>query len=121
MAEGKRFVDRRKGPDIVVKFLKAASFFIWAIIIVIIIIMNQAKPQVENFFSRLLNVPLRESWDIDLLRYAFYLSDIMLVFSIFAFILNMGRHRRKTDKYSKSIIIMIIFSLGVILFYLSKL
>lgn len=112
--------ERRRGPDIWIKFLRVAAIFVWMALLIILSLIDKAKPQVENFFSHLFNVTLRQSWDTDLLTYACYVSIIMLVFSIFALLVNMKRHRRKSDRYSKSIIIMIIFSIYVIYFYVTK-
>ncbi|MCL5290084.1 MAG: hypothetical protein ACOY35_00180 [Bacillota bacterium] len=116
----KSFVEKRQGVDFWVKFVKTAAIFVWAAMFIILVIIDRAKPQVENFFSNLFQISLRQSWDSDLLAYAFSLSVAMLGFSVFAFIINMKRHRRKSDKYSKSILAMIFFTLAVILFCWSK-
>ncbi|AEG61681.1 hypothetical protein [Desulforamulus ruminis] len=113
-------VERRQGPDLWVKFLKAAAILVWLAMLVILLIIDQAKPEFENFFSRLFNVTLRQDWDTDILAYAFYLSVLMLIFSIFTLLVNRKRHRRKSDRYSRSVIIMIFFSTAVILFYFIK-
>lgn len=114
------YLNRRKGPDVWVKFLKLASILVWGLMLPILIIVDRAKPDVENFFSRLFKITLRQNWDIDLLSYAFYLSLIAFTFAIFAFHINRKRHHRKTDKYSKSIITLLCLSFFVILFYLLK-
>ena len=113
-------VERRQGPDLWVKFLKAAAILVWLAMLVILLIIDQAKPEFENFFSRLFNVTLRQDWDTDILAYAFYLSVLMLIFSIFTLLVNRKRHRRKSDRYSRSVFIMIFFSTAVIRFYFIK-
>lgn len=111
--------NRRQGPDFWVKFLQTASVLVWGFMLITLLIIEQAKPELENFFSHMFNVTLRQRWDLDLLTYAFYLSVFMCIFSIFSLIVNKKRHRRKTDRYSKSIIFTLIFSLWIIFFYFS--
>lgn len=114
------FRDRRKGPDGWIKFLHFASALAWGILLLVLLIMDKAKPEFENFFSRIFHVTLRLNWDVRLLNYAFYLSLFMFGFSLFAHMVNRKRSRRKSDRYSKSIIMAIFFSLGVIIFYFYK-
>lgn len=112
--------DRRRGPDGWIKFLQFASALVWGVLLIILLLIDKAKPEFENFFSRIFHLTLRLNWDVRLLNYAFRLSLLMLIFSGFAHLVNRRRCRRKGDKYSKSIIIMFFFSLGVIIFYLYK-
>lgn len=38
-------VERRQGPDLWVKFLKAAAILVWFAMLVILLIIDQAKPE----------------------------------------------------------------------------
>jgi len=109
--------NRRRGPDVWVKFIKFASITVWGLMLLILIFVDRAKPEVENFFTRLFKINLQPNWNSDLLSNAFYLSIVAFIFSLFAFLVNMKRHRRKTDKYSKSLITMLCFSSLIILLY----
>jgi len=114
------YFNRRKGPDPWVKFLKAASAIVWGVMLLILLIVDRAKPEVESFFRRTFRVTLPQNWENSFHDYAFWLSLLAFAFSLFALLINKQRHRRKTDKYSKSLITMLIFSFLVILFYLFK-
>lgn len=118
--QDRRFYNRRKGPDLQSKLIMATSVMVWGFMLAVLLIIEQAKPQVGDFFSRLFGVDLNQNWDYQLLTMAFCLSIFMLILSIFVLFINHQRHRRKTDRYSRSLIINIIFCLGIIIFYFSK-
>jgi formate hydrogenlyase subunit 3/multisubunit Na+/H+ antiporter MnhD subunit len=121
MSENKRvFVERRRGPDKLTKWIKWTSIIGWLLIICVIFIISEAKPRVENFFDKLFHVHLRKTWDEDLLRYSFFLMVILFFLCAFAFIFNLMRHKRKTDRFNKSIIILGIVSFVGSLIYLLR-
>jgi hypothetical protein len=64
-----------------------------------------AQPEKEHMFTRMFGIQVRDYWDESLLPIAFILLVAALALCIAAFIFNMLRHRRKTDKYKLSIII----------------
>jgi len=119
MAETKRtFVERRKGPDIVVKAVWWVVGISWLLIFTALIITDKAKPERTTFFDRLFSVSVRNYWDQDLLQNAFYVLLVNLVVCIVGFILNMMRQKRKTDKISKSIIVLAALTLAGIIWYM---
>lgn len=113
-------IDRRSGPDFWVKLIKTMSILVWAVMLIILLLMEKAKPEVESFFSHLFQIQLRQSWDLHFLTIAFILSIFMLMFTSFTLLVNRKRHRRRTDRYSKSVIIMMIFSFLIIVFFFYK-
>lgn len=116
--EERVFLDRRKGPDFLVKWVKWAGTILWVIAIAIIMLADKARPPVENFFDRHFDIQLRKSWDTDAMLYAFYLLIILFITCLVTIFINSRRHRRKTDKYNPSIIILTLLSLAGIIFYL---
>jgi len=121
MAELKRtFVERRKGPDAVVKAVWWIVGASWLLIIAAITVTDQAKPGSESFFDRLFKVTVRDYWDEQLLRNAFFVLLINLAVCIIGFVLNLLRHKRKTDKISKSIIVLGVVTLAGIVWYLFR-
>lgn len=111
--------ERRKGPDFWTQWVKISGYIAWAIVLLIISITDNAKPRVETLFDRLLNVKLDPKWNIILLEYAFYLLVGLFILCNTTLIINIKRHKRKTDKYNPSIIILTVTSLiGIILFIL---
>ncbi|MCX8128795.1 MAG: hypothetical protein N3I35_01695 [Clostridia bacterium] len=114
------FVERRKGPDMLTKWVKWTGIIGWFIIISVVFIISEAKPRVENFFDRLFNVKLRKTWDEDLLRYSFILMILLFLLCTIAMIFNILRHRRKTDRFNKSIILLGLASLLGSIIYLIR-
>ncbi|KXG77468.1 hypothetical protein [Thermotalea metallivorans] len=106
------YYDRRKGPDIWVKLVRWLGFIAWGIMFFIITITDRAKPQAETFFERLFKVQIRQTWDFGLIRYAFYLMITLCILCVIGLIINSRRHRRKTDRYNFSLILMM--GLGII-------
>ena len=112
-----QFKNRRKKADWVTKAASILSVIAWIIVIVMLLLLDRAQPQSADFFTHVFRSTVHSSWNSSLLRTSF----IMLVSAFFicalAMILNILRHRRKTDKYKKSIIILGVLSLiGLILF-----
>ncbi|WP_017756716.1 hypothetical protein [Calidifontibacillus oryziterrae] len=119
--EWRGFQDRRRGPDFWSKALVVAPIIAWILLFLILSVIHTAQPEAYTFFDRILNLSQRRTyWDSHVLKSAFYTSIILLVLSIFFLIVNKYRHKRKTDRYSYSLIITMIFSFAMILFYFFK-
>ena len=89
----------------------------WLVMFAVLFLLDQAKPQVENFFDRMFGVKRRATWDLELARYIFYLMILGLALSGLGLGINAKRHRRKKDKYRISLILLGLFSiLGIILY-----
>ncbi len=117
---GRNFVEKRKGPDI---FVKAVWWIVgigWLMIIAASIFTDQAKPGRITFFERLFNVSVRNYWDTNLLRNASFILLFNFVVCIAGFMLNMMRQKRKTDKISKSILVLTAINLIGIFWYLFR-
>ncbi|MFT9487900.1 MAG: hypothetical protein ACH0QD_11095 [Tepidibacillus sp.] len=65
---------------------------------------------------RILHLDVRQDWDQSLMKIVFYLSFAQLAISIFSLGVNAKRHRRKSDRYSKSLITIIILTILILLF-----
>lgn len=116
----KVFTERRRGPDAVIKAVWWTVGISWVLIITALLITSEAQPKFETFVDRMLKVSVRNYWDIDLLRYAFYVLLLNLAACIVGFVLNILRQKRKTDKISKSIIVLSVITLSGILWYLIR-
>jgi hypothetical protein len=110
--------ERRRGPDAVIKAVWWATGISWFLIIIALIITGEAQPRHANFIDRLYKVTVRSNWDTNLLSYVFYVLLLNLATCIFGFILNMMRQRRKTDKISKSILVLGLITLSGIVWYM---
>jgi hypothetical protein len=121
MAEQKRtFVERRKGPDAVVKAVWWSTGICWALFVAALIFFDTARPESSTFFDRQFDIAVRDYWNENALQYSFFIMILNLAVCIAGFILNMARHRRKTDKISKSILILGTVTLTGIIWYLLR-
>lgn len=109
--------ERRKGPDFWIKFLKFMAVSGWIFMLIILIILEKAKPQFETFFDRFYNLSLRTTWDYSLAQNIYYMMFAGLLISITGLIISAKRYRRKEDMYPVSPILIGIFSIAGILLY----
>ena len=121
MAETKRaYIERRKGPDSVVKAVWWSAGISWLLFIAAIVFTENARPRLSTFFDRQFNVSVRDYWNENALLYAFIILVLNFAVCIIGFIFNMARHKRKTDKISKSILVLGIVTFAGILWYLLR-
>ena len=117
MNEVRKF-NRRRGPDSMVRAINILSGLTWFLVLMVFILVTFAKPRVETFFDRQYNVTLSGKWDQTILAYAFILLFILVLICFIGIIININRHKRKTDRYNKSLIWFGIISLLGMVYYL---
>ena len=115
---GTKIVNRRHGPDVLVKAISIISGISWLIVFVVFILVSYAKPKMETLFDRQYNIQLRQNWDKTMLGYAIFLLGLITVICLAGILINMSRHRRRTDRYNKSLIFFCVGSIIGILVYL---
>ena len=111
------YQDRRRKADWVVNAASVLSIVSWLFALVVWGILEFASPERETVFTQSWDIGVRTWWDGNLLPLAFVLLVMSFITCIVAFLFNMTRMRRKTDKYRMSIIIIgIITFIGIIAF-----
>ncbi|MDR0273568.1 MAG: hypothetical protein LBI27_09665 [Clostridiales bacterium] len=100
------FQERRRQSDWVVNAASILSLIAWLVAITAVIVIDTAAPEWMNFNVRGLSSTAGTEWNATLLWSAFILLILSVCSCITAFIFNMMRMRRKTDKYRKSILII---------------
>ncbi|WXR60405.1 hypothetical protein WG909_08755 [Peptostreptococcaceae bacterium AGR-M142] len=118
--EDRRSKERRKNDDIWVKFIKLSSVTVWFLTMFMLIFIDMSSPQEESFFTELLSIRPRNSWDMKNLTIAFYIAISSLFYSITVLMVNLKRLKRKSDRISISNIFIMLVSIGVIIFYMTK-
>ena len=63
--------DRRRGPDLWTKTLRWLGIFGWFVMFVAIFIIDRAKPEEENMFTKAAKVSVRKTWNQELIHYLF--------------------------------------------------
>jgi hypothetical protein len=74
--------------------------------VAVLTLTDKARPPMTTFFDRFFHVELRTTWDLGLVRAAFFLMTIIILLCTTGFIINSKRHHRKDDRYNLSLIIM---------------
>ncbi|MCG6552603.1 MAG: hypothetical protein L7F77_09770 [Candidatus Magnetominusculus sp. LBB02] len=112
-------IDRRRGPDLVMKSIRWAIFACWLMIFVVWAYVYYAMPEQLTIFDPhgLYKQP-RTYWDMTMLKYAFIAINIMLLISLGGLTISSMRQKRKSDKSPKTLILMIVMSLiGMLIIY----
>lgn len=110
--------ERRKGPDFWMKSLRWFAIVGWLFMLAALLIFAKAKPKVEAFIERYYNIELRATWDMELMSHIFFLMILGVCISIVGFVINTKRHRRQTDEYRVSMILLGLISIFGIILYL---
>ncbi len=104
--------DRRCKIDIWVKMLNFFNFMSWALIAVILIVFERARPQFVSFFDRFYKLKLRVNWDIKFVDYLLWLVVVCIIISVSGLLLSLARARRKEDYNIYGLVVMGLLSLG---------
>ncbi len=110
--------EKRKGPDAWLKSIGWLGFIGWLVMVIAMIFIDKAKPPLETIATRFFNVHLRRTWDMELLRYLFYLMYAGLCISCVGLAINARRLSRKTDKIRLNLVLLCLVSVAGILIYL---
>ncbi len=112
--------ERRKGPDLWVKLLGWLAIVGWFLMFMVLFIIDRAKPEYENMFTKAANIKVRTSWNQELINYLFYLMIFGLCMSIIGLVINSRRHHRAKDRFRYTLIILGIISLLGIIMHLFR-
>ena len=107
--------ERRKGDDGVLKFINLMSFWLWGALFIVLAIITKAGRSVAYIQeNQLLWLPLR-FWRANLLKISLVVTIVCMCVCTMSIILNFARHRRKTDRIKRSLILceVISFILGI--------
>ena len=121
MEERKQTImNRRKQADWVVNASAALSAISWFVAFFVTLVLDIAAPDRPTFFTSVLGGMMRTEWNATLLPIGLILLVVSFLCSVAAFMFNMMRMRRRTDKYRKSVIIMGLITLAGIVFYVLR-
>lgn len=112
-------LDRRKGPDTLVKWVKWSGIVSWILVSIILFITLIAKPDFESYMDRSFHIRLQDTWDVYLMQYVFVLMVLLFFFCMVSIGINMIRCRRKSDKFNKTLLLNAGAAfVGIVLFFL---
>jgi hypothetical protein len=104
--------DRRKGPDKLLKIISITTGTTWFFILIVYILISYGRPKVETtFFNSLFNLPIENSWNESILNILKIILGLLAIICLIGIVINFFRHKRRTDRFSKSLIFFGIGSL----------
>ncbi|MBF0158915.1 MAG: hypothetical protein HQL58_05275 [Magnetococcales bacterium] len=109
--------DREQGSPMVSVWINGVT---WVLLMVVLVMVERASPQVEDFFSRVFQAKLRTQWDVSLIRNATMLATVAASISFAWVVLTIWRNRGRIRSGDiLSIVLSLISLIGVVvLFYM---
>ena len=114
----RRYQNRRKRSDLLLRLLTWSNAIAVIALAAALCIAAIAKPELETFFDRYYNLPLRQTWNRDLIGYIGLMLLLSLVTSITGLVINSKRLRRKGDHLHSTLVLSLVISLVSLGFYL---
>jgi len=111
-------LDRRKGPDKLVKWVRWSGIVSWLLVSIILFVTLIAKPDFESYMDKSFHIQLQSNWDESLMSYVLPLLVFLFFFCMISIGINMIRCRRKSDKFNKTLILNAAAAFIGILLYL---
>lgn len=113
--DDKHITDHREGPDFWMKWIKIASILGWIMVGTIIVMFDQARPQIYSILDMHYNKISTTTWNQDILMGTFILSIFTFVFILISLLANAQRLKRKVDRVRISLVVTMFISLGFML------
>jgi uncharacterized membrane protein len=114
------FVEKRRRRDWATQAITIFNLAGWGFAIVTAMLLSQAQPGRENFITRVLNITLPNVWNRRLLWISFIMLIAAFASCVTGFVFNMMRHRRKTDRFSKPLVVLGVISAITIAIFLMR-
>jgi hypothetical protein len=110
--------NRRRGPDTLTKVIGIFAGISWLLVIFVFILYINSKPREVGIRDRLFSVTSSNKGDPSLLLYANIVLVLVIIVCFTGVMINMSRHKRKNDRFSKSLIFFGIGSIVLLVYNL---
>jgi len=112
-------IERRKGNDGLITFINVISFSVWGVILIIFALISKAGKNIANIERNNLLWADSSFWNKEMLNLALTITLICFFICSICIILNFLRHKRRTDRIKKPLIIgeLTCFIVGVFLIF----
>ena len=98
-------LDRRRGPDTLVRWVKWSGIISWILVSLVLFTTLFAKPRFESYMDESLHIKLQDAWDKDLMQYVLLLLVLLFSFCMISIAVNLTRCRRRSDRFNKTLIL----------------
>jgi hypothetical protein len=114
------FVEKRKRRDWEAKAITVFNLTGWGFAILTAMLLSHAQPEKENFITRILNITLPHVWNRRLLWISFTMLVSAFVSCAIGLVFNVMRYRRKSDHFSKPLVVLGVISAITIAIFLMR-
>ena len=110
--------NRSRHPDLLLRLLSICNGLAVVALAAALCVTAIAKPELETFFDRYYNLPLRKTWNMELANYIGILLAASFSISVIGLVINKKRLKRKHDHVHATLILSLIVSLVAFAFFL---
>ena len=104
--------NRRRGPDTLTKVIGIFAGISWLLILTVFIFYVNSKAREASLYDMRFSVANSFQGDPSLLMYANIALVLVTIVCFIGFMINISRHKRRKDRFSKS---LIFFGIGSII------
>ncbi|MCL2025550.1 MAG: hypothetical protein FWG92_01950, partial [Leptospirales bacterium] len=116
----KKIKNKRKGPDQISRTISLIIAISWVLIFILFIILALAKPTADWSITSIMsqNTQFSGGWNRSFIQILPPVLIVQVGLCVFGLLLSSRRMKRKSDKYSTSLIFFTITSIAGLLVYL---
>lgn len=108
--------ERRQGPDLICRAFSWLAICGWLLFIACLVVAHYASPELDTGIVRYWGLEIRSDWHPLLTRYLRYMLWAVTLLSGFSLLLNRLRVRRRGDHLHFNIIMLLLTSVGLLLY-----
>ncbi|SEH97253.1 hypothetical protein SAMN05660691_02508 [Rheinheimera pacifica] len=108
--------ERRQGPDILCRAFGWLAVLGWILFIAGMVVAHYASPELDTGLVRYWGIEIRSDWHPQLTVYLQYLLWAVALVSGLSLLLNRLRLRRRGDHLHFNIVILLLSSIGLLLY-----
>ncbi|HYE84636.1 MAG TPA: hypothetical protein VEG39_21045 [Clostridia bacterium] len=114
-------LDRRKGPDTLVKWVKWSGFVSWILVTITLFLVLVGKPRFESYMDKAFQIKLQDNWNTGMLQFAFLMLVLLFFFCLVSISINLMRFKRKSDRFNKTLIVNAVAAfIGIMLYIIFR-
>lgn len=118
ISEHIKIENKRVGADKRVRIVQYLGLSSALMMLLIIFMITQAKPEFRNGLDMFWGYQRRETWDIFTLNISMISAIVLTLVTSFGLYLNSTRMKRRDDRWNISLILGFVFSVMTLVFYL---
>ncbi len=107
--------NRRRGPDLITRAISIFAGISWLLITIVIFLHVNSKPRDASLYDMRFSVAESYKGDPSLIIYANIVLILVAAICFAGILISLKRHKRKNDRFSKS---LIFFGAGSVIWFI---